>query len=544
MVKTRHLMRIGIVFLLVFLVFPFSAVAQEDEHDEEERAGEERGEEREEEGDDEDDNDFERGDEAVRRKPPDGSSAAENEYYKMLTLSVPDVSLEVGGLALLPDGRMMAATRRGEVFIVENAYSDPPLPLFKQFTFGLGEVLGLLPLDGSVYASQRGELTRMEDVDGDDRADVFETVGDAWELSGDYHEYTFGPRQTPDGKLWVTLNVPFGAQPLGSARWRGWAARVDPETRAVEFAAGGLRSPAGLEVSPWGELFYTDNQGEWCNNSKLSLIEVGDFHGHPYGMTSASLPGSLVDPLPEGLPKRSGTYMYDLKKDIPNFKMPSIWFPYIKMGNSPSGLKWDTSAGKFGPFSGQLFVGDQRGSNIMRVFLEKIGGHWQGALFNFRRGFQSGIIRLAFGEDSSLFVGMSNRGWGSRGSSSQGLQRLVWTGKVPFEVHEMRAQSDGFEYTFTQPLDRGTAENVASYTGESYTYRLTPQYGGPEADKLKVEITSTTVAEDGLSVRVVVEPLRAGYVHEIHLDGVRSGAGTALLHKESYYTLINIPGVE
>ena len=38
-------------------------------------------------------------------------------------------------------------------------------------------------------------------------------------------------------------------------------------------------------------------------------------------------------------------------------------------------------------------------------------------------------------------------GWGARGGKRFALDRLVWTGNTPFEVHEMRIQSDGFEPT-------------------------------------------------------------------------------------------------
>lgn len=464
---------------------------------------------------------------------------AENEYYRLLTLPLPGVT-EVSGLAQLADGRIMAATRRGDVFIIENAFSDPPQPTYTLYASGLGEPLGLLEHDGWIYFAQRSELTRMRDLDGDDRADVFETVTDDWELSGSYHEYAFGPRLTADGKLWVSLNIPFGAEPYGRADWRGWAVRIDRVTGQIEYAAGGLRSPAGLEVSPWGDVFYTDNQGEWNNASKLSQIEVGDFHGHPLGMPSARRPESLVEPLPEGLP-RSGTMMKDLKEEIPSYRMPTVWFPYEKMGNSPSGFKWDTSGGEFGPFNGQMFVGDQTAAMVMRVFLEEIDGHWQGAAFEFRHGFQSGIIRLAFAQDHSLFVGMSNRGWGSLGGERYGLQRLIWTRKIPFEVHEMRARPDGFDLTFTMPIDRTSAADPSSYYMESYTYELNRRYGGPEDDKLVINISSAEVADDGMSVRLAIDPIRAGYVHELHLTGVRSGNGESLLHEKAYYTLVNIP---
>jgi len=118
---------------------------------------------------------------------------------------------------------------------------------------------------------------------------------------------------------------------------------------------------------------------------------------------------------------------------------------------------------------------------------------------------------------------------------------LRWTGKVPFEVHEMKAQPDGFELSFTAPVDSETAGNVGSYKMESYTYRLESRYGGPEDDKKEVKVTEAKVSEDGLRVRLKIDPMRAGYVHELHLDGVTNRGGDSLLHTEAYYTLVNIP---
>ena len=105
----------------------------------------------------------------------------------------------------------------------------------------------------------------------------------------------------------------------------------------------------------------------------------------------------------------------------------------------------------------------------------------------------------------------------------------------------MRAQTDGFEIAFTRPVDAATAADPASYRMESYTYRLSEQYGGPEEDKLDVRIVAADVAEDGLSVRLTIDPIRAGYEHELHLTGVRDPDGNALLHDQAYYTLVEIP---
>jgi len=115
------------------------------------------------------------------------------------------------------------------------------------------------------------------------------------------------------------------------------------------------------------------------------------------------------------------------------------------------------TAGKFGPFTKQLFVGDQTHSTVMRVFLEKVNGRYQGACFPFRKGFGSGNVPVRFAADGSLIVGGTNRGWGSTGPHPFALERLAWTGKTPFEIHEMRARPDGFELTFTRPVDKAAA---------------------------------------------------------------------------------------
>ena len=464
----------------------------------------------------------------------------EADYFEIVTVELPEeVVLEVSGLAVLEDGRPIAATRRGEVFVLENAYSaDGSGVEAKLFVDGLQEPLGLLVHDGWIWFVQRGELSRMRDTDGDDRADEIETVTDAWRISGNYHEYNFGPRLGPDGKLWITTNKPFGGEPFGRQKWRGFSFRIDPVTGEAEPVASGLRSPAGVEVSPFGEPFYTDNQGEWCGASKLAHIEPGDFHGHPWGTFSCEDEryrfGHPGDP-------PNGVLMPRVARTMDAFKLPAVWFPYDKMGKSPAGMVWDTE-GNFGPFAGQLFVSDQHHAWVMRVSLEEVNGHWQGACYPFRADFQCGCLRLAWGADGSLLVGQTNRGWGSRGNTTEGLERLVWTGKIPFEVREMSARADGFELTFTRPVDPATAVDPASYRMQSYTYLLHASYGSPEVDVATPVVSAVTVAEDGRSARLVVDGLRAGYVHELHMEGVRSAAGLPLLHDVAYYTLIEIPG--
>jgi hypothetical protein len=150
---------------------------------------------------------------------------------------------------------------------------------------------------------------------------------------------------------------------------------------------------------------------------------------------------------------------------------------------------------------------------------------------------------MCWGEDGSMFVGQTNRGWGSLGRKPYGLQRLVWTGKTPFEVLEMHALNTGFELVFTKPVDAKTAGNVNSYKMKSFTYLYHEPYGSPEVDNLELNITSATVSPDGLRVTLSVDDLRPGFVHDLTMTGVRDKVdGQPLLHDTAYYTLNRIPG--
>lgn len=469
---------------------------------------------------------------APARQPP-----SEADYYPVETLALPEhVELEVGGLLVRADGSILACTRRGEIWCIREAFVAGREPRFVRFAQGLHEPLGLVEHDGWIYVAQRGELSRLRDVDGDDRMDELETVCDAWRVSGNYHEYNFGPALAADGSLWITTNKPFGDEPFGRAKWRGFALRIGLDGSMQPMCAG-LRSPAGIGAAPTGELFYTDNQGEWCGASKLAQLEPGDYHGHPWGAFSCA------DPLwkfakPGDSP--DGILMPEAAARVQSFKLPAVWFPYDKMGRSPSGFVWDTSAGAFGPFAGQLFVGDQYQSSVLRVQLEQVGGRWQGACFPFRRGLSSGVVRVAWDGRGGLLCGLTDRGWGSLGTRTHGLERLSWSGATPFELRSMSARPDGFELEFTEPLERAGAGETARFQLKSYTYLLHENYGSDEVDTRELAVRQALVSDDARRVRLVVDELREGYVHELKLD-VRSASGAPLLHDAAYYTLVVRP---
>ncbi|MFT7249925.1 MAG: cytochrome c551/c552, partial [Arcticibacterium sp.] len=135
-----------------------------------------------------------------------------------------------------------------------------------------------------------------------------------------------------------------------------------------------------------------------------------------------------------------------------------------------------------------------------------------------------------------------NRGWGSAGDANQGLQRLVWNGQMPFEMLTVKAMPDGFEVEFTLPVDRKSAEDLASYAASSFNYKHHPVYGSPPINRKDLNIKGVNLSADGKRLRIVIDGLRKYYIHELNLDGIRAaGKYYSLIHPTVYYTLNNIP---
>ncbi|ETZ22084.1 auracyanin family protein [Pedobacter sp. V48] len=472
------------------------------------------------------------------------NAQTESQIFPIVTVPIPkEIALEVGGMTFLPNDELAVATRRGEVWIITNPYmKNGQQPKYRLFAHGMHEVLGLNYVKGDIYLTQRAELTRLRDLDGDGEADEYRTMY-SWPLSGNYHEYAYGPMLDKDSNMVVTLNLGWIGFGESMSKWHGWMLKFAPDFAMKPFATG-FRSPAAFALNDNGDIFYAENQGDWVGSGSITHVEEGDFLGNPAGLIWADQPGSPVKLRKKDIPD-TGEPKYDVAKRVPGLKTPSVWIPHSIMGNSTSGILSYSDNGNMGPFKGQLFVGDQAQSKISRVFLEKVKGVYQGMVFPFREGFSSGILRMNWGSDGSMLVGMTSRGWSSTGKEEYGLQRLTWSGIMPFEIQTVKAQPDGFELEFTMPVDEKTARNAGSYKLSTFTYKYHHIYGSPVINQSPRNINAIVISPDHKRVRLVLDSLKEGYIHEIRTEGLRSENGnTPLLHNYGYYTLNKIPDGE
>ena len=189
-------------------------------------------------------------------------------------------------------------------------------------------------LDGSAVAvtrlGQRSELTRLRDTDADGRADEYLTHAKGWGVTGNYHEYAYGPAVDKAGNMWVALNCSIGKGSNPNNQWRGWSLRVKPDGSWSPMS-GGFRSPSGIGTNLAGEVFATDQQGNWYATCPLMHVKRGAFHGHADALQFTKLPAAtfqVKQPLPKNLT------VAEAAKRIPAYQLPTVWFPYRKMGMS------------------------------------------------------------------------------------------------------------------------------------------------------------------------------------------------------------------
>jgi len=456
---------------------------------------------------------------------------------------------KVGAMCFLPDGRLAIGTfdpLQRDDRSLPDIDSKEPDKLYAilnwdaedqskievvEIATDLYEPSALCVHEGELYVAHRKKVERLRDIDNDGYFETHELIADGWE-GWNYHQFVFGllPHK---GKLYAALSTAMAppawegmqdnAGPNGPMR--GGLIEIDIESKTAFVIAGGLRTPNGLGVSPDGALVYLDNQGTWMPTSTLAEIIPGRFYGH---YNNANFVPNLAERFPNG----GHPSVYADRPRTP----PALWLPQNEVVNSPTQPLPITS----GPFKGQMLVGELTAGGVRRVFLERVNGQLQGALFRFTQGLESGVNRMAWAPDGSLIVAGIGAGgnWNWRGTQF-GLQRLTPNGERVLEFQSVIATPTGFDVCYLEPAQGQSADVVSGYSVTSWTYEPTARYGGPKVDQRTHRVTINR-GFHGVRDQLIVDDLEPGRVYHI-VAHTYEGKGHELWSTEAWYTLNQIP---
>jgi glucose/arabinose dehydrogenase/mono/diheme cytochrome c family protein len=410
-------------------------------------------------------------------------------------------------LAVHPrDGTVFVASMKlGDLFVLRDPQGNGKQARFESYAHGLfQDVFGMLHDGNDLYVLHRRNLSRV-------RADRSDRVAALEHATGNAYDWAYGLVRDRAGNFLFTF-APHATQQLAGS---GSLLRLPPGGKAQEVAFG-LRNPLGWCLGPEGEVFFTDNQGDWVATNKLCHVVEGRYYGYP----------------------NTAQRHHSSRPMAPT----AVWVPY-SWARSINGVARDTSKGQFGPFAGQFFLAElMHGGAIVRANVEKVNGVYQGACFPFWGKGLLGPLTLAFDPKGRLYVGtITTPGW--MGQPDRGaLFRIDYTGEVPFEIQSIHARPEGFRLVFTRPVDRRTAELTPSYQIVHYRYEYTGAYGSPELDRTRVAVRRANLHPDGRTLDLMLGPLVKGRVYAITAAGVRSAQGEPLVHATGAYTVNEVPG--
>ena len=306
---------------------------------------------------------------------------------------------------------------------------------------------------------------------------------------------------------------------------RGTLYRINIASKDVEWIAGGFRTPNGVEVTPSGDAFVSDNQGAWLPASKLVHAKNGRFYGHYNGTQK-----SLVYP-EGGVPS-----LYSENPPSP----PAVWLPQNEIANSPT----TPLVIRDGRYKGDLWLSELTLGGINRVSLEEVAGELQGCAYRVGNGLEGGAQRIVDGPEGALYAGSIGSGgnWSWR-DRRFGLERLRFTGIDALEIARVTAEPDGLTVSFTKPIDPAWLCDARNFSLRQWRYEPTEQYGGPKIDDEEVEVVEAVPSAAGDAVFLRAPGIEAGRVVHLHANPV-SRDGEKIWSAEAWYTMNAKPTAE
>jgi len=412
-----------------------------------------------------------------------GEVAPDDAPFVIDTLTVPydnphKALFFLTGVDALPNGDLAVCTCHGDVWIVGGIDASLKKLTWKRFATGLYQPLGLKVVDGKIVVLERGQLTRLHDLNGDGEADFYENLCNDWHTGPGEHSYDTCLEVDPAGNFWFfktgDTNLPHG----------GCLLRGPKDGGTVEVMATGFRHPIGLGMSPTGVVTGADQEGNWMPATRIDQYRRGGFYGDMRAHHRATPPATFDPPL--------------------------CWLPR-EIDNSAGGQIW-VPAGLFGPLGGRpLHLSYGRCKAMLLMRQELPDGTVQGGACDLGWHFLSGVKTGCFRpQDGHLYV-VGLNGWQTAAERDGCLQRVRYTGRPVVTPLSVEAFAGTLRLTFSQPIDPKRGADVSNYHIQRWNYHWSGEYGSKRylpdrpnvAGQEAVDVTAARLVDDKTIVLTV-----------------------------------------
>jgi mono/diheme cytochrome c family protein len=468
---------------------------------------------------------------------------------------------------------LLFVTLKGQLYSAKDTNQDGSEDVLTTLVDGLATPYGLnssLDSQGMGFATTSKVLVAAKDavlkIDTQSPTDGYgeeprRVAAAGWGYTDDYHDWTVGLVRGTNAECFIALPCQQDQRSEAAAMYRGKVLKlvqkkappkkdandvvyVETDTFDIEVISAGHRFPMGMARNREGELFVTDNQGNYNPFNELNHVRKGAHFGFINALEKEQ--GFQPPPLSEPA------------IDIPHpwtRSVNGICFLDTPVEHASSLVPDAEQAGTlalrksiYGPLEGHLIGCEYDTRRLIRMSLQKMGDTYQGCAYplsipteDVEKGLLGPIVCAIKPTTGELYVGeIRDSGWGAANNIGQIVKIKIEPEKLPCGIAEVRATHTGFTIDFFQPVDRAKAAEIGSYTIASYRRESTPAYGGADIDRRTERVNSVAVSPDGKRVMLSLADLRAGHLYELKLKNLTPGGG--MFHPdEAHYTLRRVP---
>jgi mono/diheme cytochrome c family protein len=450
--------------------------------------------------------------------------------YDALRLPLPRSEMPTG-LAWRDDGTLVMCSLKGSVWLVRDTDGDGLEDHLELVADGLAAPYGVACRGAAIDVATKFGVIRLSQLRADGRARRADVIASGWGYTADYHDWTVGLPRDAEGNYFVGLPCQQDDRSLVEARLRGTVVKLRPRQPTIEsprlfdleMISAGLRFPMGLAVNRDGDVFATDNQGNYTPFNELNHLR----RGARYGFVNK-------------LEARPG---FQPPCDDPAIAIPHPWTRSVNgicFLYTPDAVR-EQKRPSFGPFEGHLIGCEFDTRRLIRMSLKKVGETYQGAAYPFSTEpvpgeptFEGPVV-CAVAPQGDLYVGnLRDSGWGG-GQNTGSIVRLRPVGAVPVGIAQIHALADGFAIDFTASADPDRAKNPANYAIRSYRRIATPAYGSPDVDRENESVTAVELSPDARRATLRLKRMRPGFVYEFQIKSLAVG-NRLFFPAEAFYT--------
>jgi glucose/arabinose dehydrogenase len=460
--------------------------------------------------------------------------------------------------------KLVFSTLQGEVFEATDSDGDMLYDQLRLLEDGVATPYGITTQRDRVLVLSKVGLSELWQLGDSGLAQRASTMATGWGVTDDYHDWAVGLVQSEQEAFFIGLPCQQDQRSDAQAKHRGQVIKLkrrkatpdDVRPYEIEVLSSGHRFPMGLAMNRAGDLFVTDNQGNYNPFNELNHVRPGKHFG--FINANEKVNGYKPPPLEEpaiNIPHpwtRSVNGICFLDTPVgwdKDAEHPQAHQDATKNGGpaAAAALSHPTKSA-FGPLEGHLIGCEYDTRRLIRMTLQKIGDTYQGAAYplsippdDVEKGLLGPIVCAVKPTTGELYVGeIRDSGWGAGNNVGQIVKIKIEPEKLPCGIAEMKATADGFTLDFFQPVDAKKAADIANYSLQSYRRESTPAYGGPDLDRRTEKIAAIEVSRDQKRVTLKLSELRERFLYELRLKNL--APKNAMFHPdEAHFTLRQVP---